>query len=69
MADVMRVIRQVYRQHAQRPTIDAQFIADQAMQLVGLTPDRQGYAWEHERYRAAAASWLQRKFGQTLRRG
>jgi hypothetical protein len=62
--DPLRVIRQVYRQHMQRPSIDARFIADQAIQMVGFGADRQGYVEEHERYRAAAAEWLRLKFGR-----
>ena len=56
MANVMRVIQQVYREHAQqRPEISATFIADQAMQAIGFAPDQPGYAEEHRHYRAAAA--------------
>jgi hypothetical protein len=65
MAKVMRVIQQVYREHAhQRPEINATFIADQAMQAIGFAPDQPGYAEEHRRYRAAAADWLHYKFNR-----
>lgn len=63
MANVMRVIQQVYREHAQqRPEINATFIADQATQAIGFAPDQPGYAEEHRRYRAAAAYWWHYKF-------
>ena len=58
--DPLPVIRKLYKQHAGRPEIDAAFLADQAMQTLRLAPDDP----ERERYRAAAAAWLGRKFGR-----
>lgn len=64
MSDPLRLIRTVYRQNASLPEISAAFLADQAMQARRIAADDPAYHAERERYRAVAADWLHRKFGQ-----